>query len=116
MADDSILPSHLYVSAAQRQAGQAGAFFYVRHKGDADRGTFMVKLNSLNGQHKLYRQIWDGASRRFECVLEEEGGDAKIEAAIAREADFDPDIWIVEIEDRESRLFFDTIIHGFGAI
>ena len=49
------------------------------------------------------------ADRNFTAVL---GGDrpvpeADIEARLAREIRFDPDVWIVEIEDRAGRNFLD---------
>ncbi len=31
-----------------------------------------------------------------------------VTARLDRERSFDPDLWIVEIEDREARVFFET--------
>ena len=36
--------------------------------------------------------------------------DAEIEAFLTREIRFDPDVWIVEVEDRAGRHFLDRII------
>jgi hypothetical protein len=35
--------------------------------------------------------------------------DADVEAYLARELKFDPDIWIVELEDRAGRNFLDVV-------
>jgi hypothetical protein len=35
--------------------------------------------------------------------------EADVEAYLAREIKFDPDVWIVEVEDRAGRNFLDTI-------
>jgi hypothetical protein len=35
---------------------------------------------------------------------------AEIEARLAREIKFDPDLWIVEVEDRAGRHFLDHVL------
>jgi hypothetical protein len=35
--------------------------------------------------------------------------DAEVEAYLAREVKFDPDVWIVEIEDRAGRNFLEIV-------
>ena len=35
--------------------------------------------------------------------------DTEVEAYLAREVKFDPDVWIVEIEDRAGRNFLDIV-------
>lgn len=109
-----LLPTHVIVSAARTSAQAAGAFLYVRQRGDADRGTLLLKLNDLSGSHSLHRQIWDGEKRRFERIAA--GEESRLEELIASEAKFDRDLWIIEIEDRAGRLFFDTILHESAAI
>ena len=39
--------------------------------------------------------------------VRERVGEAEIQAALAREMRFDPDLWLVAIEDREGRAFVD---------
>jgi hypothetical protein len=36
--------------------------------------------------------------------------DADIEARLVREIRFDPDLWIVEVEDRAGRNFLDNVV------
>jgi hypothetical protein len=36
--------------------------------------------------------------------------EADVEARLARETRFDPDVWIVEIEDRAGRHFLDHVV------
>ena len=111
-----LLPTHVLISAGIAQGRAAGAFLYVRQKGDADRGTLLLKLNDMAGNHSLWRQIWDGEKRRFDRMAAQQGGDNELETLIAQEAGFDRDLWIIEIEDRQGRLFFDTILQQNAAI
>ena len=105
MSED--LPTHLMIAAAQRAAMAVGAGFYIRKRGEAGRGTLLVVLNDQQGNSLLHRQVWDGQRR---VLAEMEGGnEGEIEAAITREVEWDPDLWVIEIEDRQQRLFFDTI-------
>ena len=51
------------------------------------------------------------ADRAFSrCLGERPAPEAKIEERIARELRFDPDAWIVEVEDRAGRHFLDQIV------
>lgn len=104
---DSDLPTHIVIGAAQRAATHAGAGFYIRKRGEAGRGTILLALSDQAGGFRLYRQVWDG-ERRILAEMQS-GEEMEIEAAITREIDFDPDLWVVEIEDRKARLFFDKI-------
>jgi hypothetical protein len=37
-----------------------------------------------------------------------DGDDAEVEAALARQRGFDPDLWVVEVEDRAGRTLLDA--------
>jgi hypothetical protein len=51
-----------------------------------------------------------GADRSFGASLKvQPAPDASIEAYLAREIKFDPDVWIVEVEDRAGRNFLDIV-------
>ena len=41
---------------------------------------------------------------------EQPAPEAKIEERLTRELRFDPDVWIVEVEDRAGRHFLDQIV------
>jgi len=66
----------------------------VVKRGDADAGACLVKVRRPDGMATLYRPIRNMSS-------EERNIDDYMNARI----DDDPDIWIVEIEDREGRHF-----------
>ena len=116
--------SELWVSALIRRAEAAGAFAMVVRKGAAEAGAIFVIVNDLQGGLQLHApapqtdySLEHRPERRFECILGggggEGGGDGAattsddIAAKLEREKSFDPDIWIVEIEDKQGRAFID---------
>lgn len=81
--------------------------FVVTH-GDDTAGSVLVKINTLNGSSTLYQRRYDllQDSRTWEPTLTD--AEAEIDAAIARQRGFDPDLWVIEIEDRAGRHLLDT--------
>lgn len=112
------LKSGIWVAAYLRRCQIEGAFGVVRRRGAEEAGAIFVIINRLDGTASLYgpapQSVFDEerpADRMFSAVL---GGElpvpeAEIEARLTREIRFDPDLWIVEIEDRAGRHFLDRI-------
>lgn len=113
------LKSAIWVAALLRRCTVEGAFAAVRRRGAEEAGAIYVKVSRLDGTATLYgpapQTAFDDArpaDRAFVAVL---GGgqpvsDGDVEAKLAREIKFDPDVWIVEIEDRAGRAFLDNIV------
>ncbi len=107
--------SDFWVSALCRKAAAEGAFAYVAKRGATEAGAIFVLANDMQGSVSLYGpapQSWfsedEQKDRLFECVLD--GGDQQAATErLEREQRFDPDIWIVEIEDREGRIFVEVV-------
>ncbi|WP_375205554.1 DUF1491 family protein [Hyphococcus sp.] len=99
------------VSAQLRRAQSAGAFATIVRRGDADAGAVAVKLYQGPGAVKLFIQSrdLDGKAVWREPFEDEaaDGIEAKIDRWLEKETSIDPDLWIVEIEDREGRTFLD---------
>ena len=112
------LKSGIWVAAYIRRCHLEGAFAVVRHRGAEEAGAIFVKLNRLDGTAELFgpapQAAFDDArpaDRLFSpCVAQQPAPDAKIEERLARELRFDPDAWIVEVEDRAGRHFLDRIV------
>lgn len=108
------LKSAIFVSALIRRAQVEGAYATVVRRGAEEAGAVFVKVARLDGTAALYgpapQSVFEEAfpaDRRF-CVLIEPGRpEADADARIGRELTFDPDIHVVEIEDRQGRHFLD---------
>ncbi|MEM8771784.1 MAG: DUF1491 family protein [Pseudomonadota bacterium] len=108
------LKSHIRVDAHLRRAQAGGAFATIARKGDADAGAIAVKVYLGGRAAKLFVQsrdidgqvIWRDP---FEDDPKAEETEARVDQWLQKEASIDPDLWIVEIEDREGRAFLEEI-------
>lgn len=100
------LASGLWVEAYRMRLELAGIPAFIVARGDGVAGAVLVKLNTLNGKAVAYQRItaMDG-SRPWDVLLE--GEEAEVDAAIGRARGFDPDLWVIEVEDREGRHMLD---------
>ncbi|HWJ99423.1 MAG TPA: DUF1491 family protein [Xanthobacteraceae bacterium] len=109
------LKSAIWVSAYVRRCHLEGAFAVLRRKGAEEAGAIFIKVTKLDGTAALYapapQTSFEGAKpadRLFISVFKQEfEPEAAAETKIAREIEFDPDIWVVEVEDRAGRHFLD---------
>ena len=112
------LKSAIWVAAYIRRCHGEGAFAAVRRRGAEEAGAIFIKLNRLDGTAELFgpapQSVFDDArpsDRLFcRCLAEQPAPEAKIEERLARELRFDPDVWIVEVEDRAGRHFLDQVV------
>ena len=80
--------------------------FVVAH-GDDTAGTILVKLNTLDGTATLFHRSYDLLEDRRDWAVLAQGDDAEIDQNIARQRDRDPDLWVIEVEDRSGRHMLD---------
>ena len=92
-----------------RRVEIAGAAAFVVRKGDETAGAVLVKLSTLDGQATVLSPSTglDGDRLWLRSTGPAPVADADAEAYIARQLNYDPDVWVVEIEDREGRNFLD---------
>jgi len=108
MSDDR-LPTELWVSAHLRRCSATGTPAVLVRRGEAERGSVLLKLNQLAAGCRILTQARDLAGELG--WLAALGGqlvaEAEADAYIARAVDRDPDLWVIEIEDRQGRHPFD---------
>ena len=80
---------------------------FVVARGDATAGAVIVKQSPLDGTASLHQRQFDPLADRREWVQVAQGPEPEIDARIARERGRDPDLWVIEVEDREARSFLD---------
>jgi len=106
MVSDARLTSEFWVSAYRKLLELHNIPIFLRERGDNTAGAVLVKLNTLDGNAILYQRgfAFDGP-RGWEVLAE--GEDLIVEEAISRQSSFDPDLWVLEIEDAQGRTFLE---------
>ncbi|WP_299174345.1 DUF1491 family protein [uncultured Brevundimonas sp.] len=101
-----LLSSDLWVSALIRRAEIAGAYATVVKKGDDRAGSVIVKAyDTSNRTAKLYTEAFGTDGERLWIQPVTSDSETELDAYIARQRGYDPDLWVVEIEDRQGRHF-----------
>lgn len=101
------LTSDIWVSAYLTRLRLMDIPAFVVAKGDATAGAVLVKMNTLDGQGAIYQRSFDIMSGERNWMVLVNGVDADLEAAIAKQRSFDPDLWVIEVEDRAGRHLLD---------
>jgi hypothetical protein len=107
--------SGLWVAAFIRRCYREGAPAVVMRRGADEAGAIFVVVDRLDGSNDLYAPAPQAefseaapSDRLFQRVQEGLDVDA-IRAAIEREVRFDPDVWLVAVEDRSGRSFLELV-------
>jgi len=101
------LTSGIWVSAYLTRLRLLDIPVFVVRKGDAAAGSVLVKLNTLDGQAQAFQRQFNLTSGAREWVVLAEGAEAVVDASLSAQAGFDPDLWVIEVEDRQARHLLD---------
>ena len=99
------LKAEIFVRAQLRLCDQAMLPAVVRRKGDPDAGTVLIKLDRLDGSCVVFSQVRtiDGEIAWMRATGDDPVPDIDSESYINKQLKFDPDIWVLEIEDPDER-------------
>jgi len=104
----SRLASGIWVAAYLARLQAEGIPVYVVGRGDDTAGAVLVKLATLDGNAKAFHRVVDlmSGTRRWDVLAD--GPEAEVDASIAKQRRFDPDLWVIEVEDARGRHLLDT--------
>lgn len=80
---------------------------YVVAHGDDTAGAVIVKLATLDGQAKAFHRSYDLMTGERVWATLAEGSEPDVDATLSRQRGFDPDLWVIEVEDRLGRHLLD---------
>ncbi|PYE84267.1 DUF1491 family protein [Pseudoroseicyclus aestuarii] len=103
----SRLAAGIWVSAYLARLRIEGIPAFVVAHGDDTAGAVLVKLNTLDGQAVAHQRSVDLMSGERRWVVLSEGAEAEVDESIRRQRGFDPDLWVIEVEDRQRRALLD---------
>ena len=80
---------------------------YIVRSGEEQAGAILVKVNTLDGNACVFQRSFDLSVNRRIWTLLDEGKEQDLDAMLDRQRQRDPDLWIVEVEDRDGRHLLD---------
>lgn len=108
------LKADIWVKAYMRRCDLEGASAMLEQRGDVDAGAIYIKVARLDGTAALFGPAPAGLDIEREDRLwvplfppTKPTPEAECDTYLARQCEFDPDIWIVVVEDRQGRHFLD---------
>ena len=94
-----------------RRAEVAGASAFIVRKGAEEAGAIILRLSRLDGTMLVLNQVRMGDGKlAWARPLGDWGTDARAAEWCDKQVKYDPDLWILEIEDRQGRAFVDEEI------
>lgn len=103
----SRLTSEIWIAAYLTRLRLAAIPAFIVQKGDNTAGAVLVKLNTLDGEATAFQRSFDLMTGERRWVELTRGPEAEVDASIAKQRGFDPDLWVIEIEDRQGRHLLD---------
>lgn len=107
------LRTDFWVAALRRRAEEAGAYVSVARRGADEAGAVFILVDRRDGSVDLYgpapQSVFDEGrptDRLFSLIVAEASAGAA-QSRIEQEIRFDPDLWLIDIEDRQGRAFVD---------
>lgn len=97
----------MWVSAYLTRLRLADLPVYVTAKGDPTAGAVIVKSATLDGRARAFQRSFDLMTGARVWVVLAEGDEAEVDAVLRRQRDRDPDLWLIEVEDRQGRTLLD---------
>ncbi len=97
------LAAGLWVAAYLARLRLADIPAYVTAKGDATAGAVVVKVATLDGRARAFQRRFDleTGGRAWEVLADDT--EPAVDAALSRARARDPDLWVIELEDRAGR-------------
>ncbi|EAR51504.1 hypothetical protein OG2516_17326 [Oceanicola granulosus HTCC2516] len=101
------LAAGIWVSAYLTRLRLADIPAFVVARGDETAGAVLVKLNTLDGQAVALERSLDLMTGARRWLTLAEGAEADVDAVVSRQRARDPDLWVIEVEDRAGRHLLD---------
>ncbi len=101
------LTAEIWVSAYLTRLRLIEIPAFVVQRGDDTAGAVLVKLNTLDGQASCYQRSFDLSTGDRKWMVLIEGIEAEVDQSIIKQRSFDPDLWVIEVEDKQGRHLLD---------
>ena len=101
------LSTEMMVEIQRRTAAREGVPMVVVKRGYGSVGTLMLKINRLDGTARVLSQVrYDDELVWSPMGKSDPMPDRDADTYVTRQGEIDPDLWIIEIEDKQGRHWF----------
>ncbi len=96
------LPTYLWLDAKIRELSAQGVGVYVAQRGDKTGGLVLLKIADMAGQCRLLTQLrnLEGDLTWMPALKDDITDEKSADDYIARACSRDPDLWVIEVEDK----------------
>jgi hypothetical protein len=101
------LTADIWVSAYLTRLRLSEIPAFVVQRGDSTAGAVLIKLNTLDGKSSCYQRSFDLMTGERKWMVLVDGDEADVDASIVKQRGFDPDLWVIEVEDKQGRHLLD---------
>jgi hypothetical protein len=102
------LATGIWVSAYLMRLSVEGIHAHVVRKGDGTAGAVAVKVALMNGRASFFTRGYGADGKIAWQAQIADAGEAEVDAALARQRGYDPDLWVIEVEDPRGRHMLDA--------
>jgi len=107
------LKAEIWVAAYLRSVRAQGAFAYLVRRGAEEAGSILLKVEAPGGTATVYSPGYmDGVRTWLRSSGTEPVPATEADSYIQRRLATDPDLWVVEVEDRAGRHFLTEPVEG----
>jgi len=99
----SRLATGIWVAAYRARLEAEGIAVYIAARGDDTAGAVLVKCATMDGQAQAFHRGWDLTTGERTWEVLAGGAEAEVDTAISRQRSYDPDLWVIEVEDARGR-------------
>jgi hypothetical protein len=103
------LAAEFWVAAYLARLRLADIPAYVVKRGEAGAGAVLVKSSTLDGRARAFQRSFDPMTGDRVWMVLSEGDETAVDAIITRQRARDPDLWVIEVEDRQGRTLLDEV-------
>ncbi|MDB9801350.1 MAG: DUF1491 family protein [Yoonia sp.] len=101
------LTAEIWVSAYLTRLRLVEIPAFVVKRGDNTAGAVLVKLNTLDGKACCFQRSFDLMTGDRKWVVLVEGEEVLVDQSVTKQRGFDPDLWVIEVEDKQGRHLLD---------
>ncbi|MCC6914560.1 MAG: DUF1491 family protein [Rhodospirillaceae bacterium] len=103
------LKSEIRVQAWVRQCAAQGLIATVARKGEGESGAVILKVNRFAAGCEVFTGVSapDGGQAWMRACGPKPVSERDADAYLARQAKYDPDVWVLEIEDPKAQFTLD---------